>query len=144
MAFAHRAQVEVLRAAIAESGVGPEQLDYVECHGTGTRVGDPIELHALAAVHAARPTTRRPLLVGSMKGNVGHMNTAAGIGSLVKAALCTHHGQVPPSAHSHTPNRLVPWDEMPLRLAGLACGRVGGGVFVWHRRHQCSRGLGGT
>ena len=116
----HLGQVEVIRAALADGDVDPGHLDYIECHGTGTRVGDPIELHALAAVHAGRPSTQRPLLVGSIKGNLGHMNTAAGVGSLVKAALCTHHGEVPPSPYSQKPNELVPWTDLPLRLAQTA------------------------
>jgi acyl transferase domain-containing protein len=119
----HLGQVEVIRTALIDGGIEPAQVDYIECHGTGTRVGDPIELHALAAVHADRPVTQRPLLVGSIKGNLGHMNTAAGIGSLVKAALCTYHGEVPPNPYSERPNELVPWSDLPLRVAqtGSCC-----------------------
>ena len=116
----HLGQVEVIRTALIDGGIEPAQVDYIECHGTGTRVGDPIELHALAAVHADRPVSQRPLLVGSIKGNLGHMNTAAGIGSLVKAALCTYHGEVPPNPYSERPNELVPWSDLPLRVAQTA------------------------
>lgn len=116
----HQGQAEVLRAALSDGNIAAADVDYIECHGTGTRVGDPIELHALAEVHAGRPSARRPLLVGSIKGNVGHMNTVAGVGSLVKAALCTYHGEVPPSPHSAKPNKLVPWADMPLQLAQSA------------------------
>lgn len=98
-----RGQVAALRAAHAAAGISPETIDYIEAHGTGTRLGDPIELTALAEVLA--PATRsRPVLVGSVKSNIGHLDAAAGIASLVKTALALRHRQIPATLHVRRPN----------------------------------------
>lgn len=86
-------------------------------------VGDPIEIHALAEVHAGRPPSS-PLLVGSSKGHLGHLNTAAGIASFAKACLVLHHRVAPPSLHASTPTRLVDWASVPIRLASGSTGGV--------------------
>lgn len=90
-----RAQAEVIRAALSDAGLDPLDVGYVECHGTGTVVGDPIEVAALGSVIGASRPPDRPLLLGSAKAVVGHAEAAAGIAGLIKTILCVRHGEVP-------------------------------------------------
>ncbi|MEU1689470.1 SDR family NAD(P)-dependent oxidoreductase, partial [Micromonospora sp. NPDC005707] len=109
------AQRRVLGDAYANAGVDPATVQYVELHGTGTRVGDPIEAAALgAALGSGRTGT--PLAVGSAKTNVGHLEGAAGVVGLIKAALSIRHRQLPPSLNFATPNPDIPLDELRLRV----------------------------
>ncbi len=120
MAPNRQAQEAVLRAAYADAGIRPEQVDYVEAHGTGTLLGDPIEAGALAAVVAADRPADRPVLVGSVKTNLGHLEAAAGIAGLIKAVLMVRHRAVPPSLHFERPNPHIPFAELKLRVAAAA------------------------
>ncbi|WP_181785274.1 type I polyketide synthase [Streptomyces phytophilus] len=108
-------QLGVLRRAYANAGVDPADVDYIEAHGTGTSVGDPVELEALASVVGERARDRRPL-VGSVKTNIGHAEAAAGIAGLIKAVLCLEHRTVPPSLHLKNPNPAVDWENLPLTV----------------------------
>ncbi|MGW2190012.1 type I polyketide synthase, partial [Streptomyces sp. NPDC001719] len=111
------AQEDVLRRAYEQAGVDPSRVQYVELHGTGTKVGDPIEAAALGAVlGTARRDSGTPLLVGSAKTNVGHLEGAAGIVGLIKAALGLRHGELFPSLNFRTPNPDIPLDELNLRV----------------------------
>ncbi len=107
-------QREVLRLACARAGVAPGEVRYVELHGTGTRVGDPVEAAALGAELGAG--RELPLLVGSAKTNVGHLEGAAGVVGLIKAALSIRHRELPPSLNFATPNPDIPLDELNLRV----------------------------
>ncbi|MEV6229235.1 type I polyketide synthase [Saccharopolyspora shandongensis] len=110
------AQREVIRAAYAASGVDPAEVQYVELHGTGTKVGDPVEASALgAALGAVRPPGS-PLPVGSAKTNVGHLEGAAGIVGLLKVALAIRHRRLPPSLNFETPNPAIPLDSLNLAV----------------------------
>lgn len=110
-----RAQMACVRAAFARAGIDPAATQYVEAHGTGTRQGDPIELRALGTVLSeGRPEGER-CRVGSVKTNLGHSETAAGITGLIKAALCVAKRQLPPSLHCRDPNPAV--DFAALKLA---------------------------
>ena len=93
------AQQAVLRSAYARAGLAPATVDHVEAHGTGTPLGDPIEAGALGAVLGRDRDPDQPLLLGSVKGNLGHLESAAGIAGLVKAVLALHHDRIPPSLH---------------------------------------------
>ncbi|MFZ1425540.1 MAG: beta-ketoacyl synthase N-terminal-like domain-containing protein, partial [Geminicoccaceae bacterium] len=93
-----RAQEAVIRAALANAGLTPADVDAIEAHGTGTSLGDPIELHALASLFRDRDQDR-PLWVGSLKSNIGHLAAGAGIMGLIKAVLMAKRGEVPPSLH---------------------------------------------
>ncbi|WP_329334332.1 acyltransferase domain-containing protein [Streptomyces sp. NBC_01352] len=93
------AQQAVLRSAYARAGLDPAGVDYVEAHGTGTPLGDPIEAGALDAVLGAGRDPDQPLLLGSVKGNLGHLESAAGIAGLVKTVLALHHDRIPSSLH---------------------------------------------
>lgn len=109
-------QTEVLRQACESAGVSSHDIQYVELHGTGTRVGDPIEAAALgSALSSARPPDR-PLVVGSAKTNVGHLEGAAGIVGLIKAALCISHRMLPASLNFERPNPRIPLGELRLRV----------------------------
>ncbi|MFJ2211823.1 SDR family NAD(P)-dependent oxidoreductase [Streptomyces sp. NPDC101062] len=108
------AQEEVLRLAYERAGVDPASVQYVELHGTGTRLGDPIEAAALGAVLGAARGTAAPLQVGSVKTNVGHLESAAGITGLIKTALAIRHRLLPPSLGFTTPNPRIPLADLNL------------------------------
>ena len=111
------AQARLVRDACAAAGCDPASVGYVEAHGTGTAVGDPIEAHALSrALCEARPADR-PLVIGSVKTNLGHLETAAGIAGLVKAALVVSRGQIPPSLHFENPSPHIDFEASKLRVA---------------------------
>nr|WP_269455615.1 type I polyketide synthase [Micromonospora narathiwatensis] len=111
------AQEAVLRSAYERAGVPPERVGYVEAHGTGTLLGDPIEAKALAAVACVDRDPRQPLLVGSVKSNLGHLEAAAGIAGLIKTALVLRHREIPPSLHYEQPNPHIPFARLALRVA---------------------------
>jgi len=110
------AQEAVLRAAYTQAGISPGQVDYIEAHGTGTPLGDPIELGALGAVLAQGRDAGRRCALGSVKTNIGHLEAAAGIAGLIKTALALHHRAIPPSLHFSQPNPHVAFDSLPLRV----------------------------
>ncbi|MEW1642646.1 type I polyketide synthase [Streptomyces sp. NPDC091219] len=110
------AQREVITTALGAAGVHPDEVQYVELHGTGTPVGDPIEAQALGAAFGTGSARSVPLAVGSAKTNVGHLEGAAGIVGLVKAALSLHHRQLPASLNFETPNPAIPLDRLHLRV----------------------------
>ncbi|MEW2554403.1 type I polyketide synthase [Streptomyces zhihengii] len=114
------AQAALLRAACRDAGVDPAEVRYVELHGTGTRAGDPVEASALAAVHGEHRDAGRPLLVGSVKTNIGHLDAAAGVLGLIKAALSVRHGVLPASLNYETPNPDIPLDAWKLRVNATA------------------------
>ena len=108
------AQQAVIRRALAASGVKPSQISYVEAHGTGTPLGDPIELHALAAIYGQARLKEQPLVVGSVKTNVGHLEAAAGIAGLIKVVLALQHEAIPSHLHLKQLNPHIPLYEMPV------------------------------
>ncbi len=107
---------QVMENALAQAGVDPLDVDYVEAHGTGTAVGDPIELNAVESVYGRGRDTRNPLLIGSVKTNVGHLESAAGVAGLIKAALVVKRGVIPKHLHFHTPNPAFQWDSASLKV----------------------------
>ncbi|MFG2819819.1 type I polyketide synthase [Kitasatospora sp. NPDC048365] len=110
------AQADVVRRALRRAGVEPARVGYVELHGTGTRVGDPIEAAALGDALGAGRAAGSPLLVGSAKTNVGHLEGAAGIVGLLKTVLAVHRGRLPASLNFATPNPDIPFGELGLRV----------------------------
>ncbi|WP_434444136.1 SDR family NAD(P)-dependent oxidoreductase [Lentzea sp. E54] len=111
-----RAQAEVLRAAYRAADLDPQQVHYVELHGTGTRVGDPIEAAALGEVLGAGRTPGDALRVGSVKTNIGHLEGAAGIAGLLKTVLSISRGKVPPSLNFAAPNPDIAFDELGIKV----------------------------
>jgi acyl transferase domain-containing protein/acyl carrier protein/phospholipid N-methyltransferase len=110
------AQARLVRDACKDAGVAPSQISFVEAHGTGTAVGDPIEAHALAEALCADQSRETPLVIGSVKTNLGHLETAAGVAGLIKAALVLKHGQIPASLHFKTPNPNIDFAALKLRV----------------------------
>ncbi len=110
-------QEAVLRDALVNAGVAAAQIGYVETHGTGTELGDPIELQALGAVMGEQRSADSPLLVGSAKTNVGHLETAAGVTGFIKLVLALQHKAIPPHLHFATPNPHIDWGNLPVRVA---------------------------
>ena len=109
-----RAQEKLLRQALTNAHVTPDDVAYIEAHGTGTALGDPIEIRALGAVFGATRAT--PLLVGSVKSNLAHLEAAAGIAGVIKTVLALQHGQIPPHLHFTTPNPYIEWDEVAIAI----------------------------
>ncbi|MXW29533.1 MAG: SDR family NAD(P)-dependent oxidoreductase, partial [Chloroflexi bacterium] len=110
------AQERVIEEALARAGVEPSEVDYLEAHGVGSNLGDPIEVRAAAAVYGRGREADRPLLVGSVKTNIGHLESAAGIAALIKAVLAMEHGVIPKQLHLDNPNPNLDWDQLPVRV----------------------------
>ncbi len=100
-------QAEVIAAALAAADVSPDSIGYVECHGTATPLGDPIEFAGLTEGFGGRAVQRPHCALGSAKANIGHLDVAAGVTGLIKAALALHHGEIPPLANFHSPSRHI-------------------------------------
>jgi acyl transferase domain-containing protein len=111
-----RAQSAVIRAALSDAGVAAADVDYVEAHGTATSLGDPIEAHALGAVYGDGRRPDRPLRIGSVKTNIGHLEAAAGLAGLLKVALALHERALPAQLHLAFRNPHVEWSRHPLRV----------------------------
>jgi 3-oxoacyl-(acyl-carrier-protein) synthase/non-ribosomal peptide synthetase component F/acyl carrier protein len=107
------AQEKLLQQVLQRAHLQPEQLDLIETQGTGTELGDLIEISALANVFKARTT---PLLLGSVKTNIGHLSGAAGIASLIKVVLSLQHRQIPPNLHFDEPNPRIDWENLPFEV----------------------------
>jgi len=107
-------QQEVLRTAYENAGVDPALVDYVECHGTGTPVGDPIELEALGSVLGEGRDSDRPCAIGSVKTNIGHTEAAAGVAGLIKVALALERRLIPASLHVTEANPAIPFADLKL------------------------------
>ena len=111
------AQERVIREALRRAGLEPAAVDYLEAHGTGTALGDPIEINAVAAVYGAGRDPARPLLVGSVKTNIGHLEGAAGVAGLIKLLLSMNHGVIPKHLHFREPTPRLDWEGLPVRVA---------------------------
>lgn len=107
------AQKAVLGRALEECGLGPGDVEYLEAHGTGTLLGDPIEVDAIRHVYC-KELRERPLLIGAVKGNIGHLESAAGVASLIKAVLCLQHAEIPAIAGLQELNPRIPGDDSAL------------------------------
>ena len=110
------AQEKVIRQALGNAGVAPADVNYIEAHGTGTALGDPIEIGALDEVFTPNHSDSSPLTIGSVKTNFGHLEGAAGIAGLMKIVLALQHEEIPPHLHFQQGNPLVDWDRLPFRI----------------------------
>ncbi|NER48711.1 MAG: type I polyketide synthase [Symploca sp. SIO1A3] len=110
-------QVAVIRKALANGGVEPTSVSYIEAHGTGTSLGDPIEVGAIGTVFGKTHSQEEPLIIGSAKTNIGHLEGAAGIAGLMKVVLQLQHQQMAPSLHFNQPNPYINWSELPVKVS---------------------------
>ncbi|SFS44420.1 hybrid non-ribosomal peptide synthetase/type I polyketide synthase [Marininema halotolerans] len=131
-------QAAVIQAAQQMAGVKPEEISYVETHGTGTTLGDPLEIEALTLAFGEQEPGR--VLIGSVKTNIGHLDAAAGVAGLIKTVLTLYHRQVPPSLHYQHPNRRIDFGNNPFRV-NTTLSSLGDGVI---RAGVSSFGMGGT
>lgn len=135
-------QAEAIGKALAVSGVKADQIELVECHGTGTYLGDPIEVAALTEAYRTQTDKVDYARLGSVKTNIGHLDTAAGVAGLVKATLALHHGVMPPSLGYEAPNPAIGFEGSPFS--------VNAALTPWPRRdaprHAAinALGVGGT
>ena len=109
-------QQAVVRQALDDAGVGPEEISYVEAHGTGTYLGDPIEAGALAQVFGPYHDGSNPLYIGAVKTNIGHLESASGIASVIKTILALQHAEIPRNLHFTQLNPNIPWDGLALHV----------------------------
>ena len=109
-------QQRAMLEALGRAGIAPGNADYLEAHGTGTVVGDPIELSAAAAVYGRGRGNERPVLVGSVKTNIGHLGPAAGAAGLIKTVLAMRHGVIPRHLNFKRPTPSLDWDRLPVRV----------------------------
>ncbi|GIJ19755.1 type I polyketide synthase [Micromonospora lutea] len=142
MAPSSASQKAVLRDAYTAAGVAPDTVELVEAHGTGTLLGDPIEVAALADVLADGRSVDNPLLIGSVKTNIGHLEAAAGVAGFIKAALALHRGSIPASLHFDEPNQHIPFATLHVDVVTEA--RKWPGPGPRHVAGVSSFGFGGT
>jgi acyl transferase domain-containing protein/surfactin synthase thioesterase subunit/acyl carrier protein len=112
------AQAKAMVEAMVVAGVSPDQIGYVECHGTGTIVGDPLEIDALTKAFRTGTDRRGFCAIGSVKTNIGHLEQTAGVAALIKAALTLKHGKIPPSLHFERPNPKIDFGDSPFFVNG--------------------------
>jgi microcystin synthetase protein McyD len=110
------AQQAVIRQALANAKVKPSEVDYIEAHGTGTSLGDPIEVGAIGGVFASDRQDSQPLIIGSVKTNIGHLEAAAGIAGLIKVVLSLQHQEIPANLHFHEPNPYIDWHQLAVKV----------------------------
>ncbi|MCA9537840.1 MAG: AMP-binding protein, partial [Myxococcales bacterium] len=110
------AQVMAQRAALADAGLPPAAVSYIETHGTGTSLGDPIEVGAITDVFGADRAAHDSLWLGAVKTNIGHLESASGVAGLIKGVLAIEHGAIPANLHLETPSPHIAWAELPVRL----------------------------
>ncbi len=110
------AQEKVIKSALKNATIDPQRVNYIEVHGTGTALGDPIEIEALSQVYGSNRTAENPLLLGSVKTNIGHLEAAASIASLIKVVLSLQNQELPAHLHLKQLNPAVSWERLPFSI----------------------------
>jgi acyl transferase domain-containing protein len=110
-------QQKLIHAALANAKLDPNLVSYVEVHGTGTALGDPIEVEALASALCKGRSPKQPLMIGSVKTNIGHLEAAAGVAGLIKVVLAIQHREIPAHLHLKNPNPSISWEDLPIAIA---------------------------
>ncbi len=108
------AQEDVICAAWKDAGIDPETISYIEAHGTGTKLGDPVEISGIQRAFRRYTERKQFCSIGSVKSNIGHLDSAAGIAGLIKAVKCLYHKELPASLHFQRPNRKIPFEDSPV------------------------------
>ena len=108
------AQAEVIIKAWQDAGIHPETITYIEAHGTGTALGDPIEIHGIKEAFSKYTQRKQFCSIGSVKTNIGHLDNAAGIAGLIKAVLALQNKEIPPSLHFRSPNKHIRFEDTPV------------------------------
>ncbi len=111
-----KAQASLIESVVSKSNLDPGDISFIESHGTGTNLGDPIELRALEKVFAKNRNAEDPLYIGAAKSNIGHTESAAGVAGFIKAVLCLQHKTIPPNLHFTKPNTNFNWDAVPFTI----------------------------
>lgn len=137
-----RRQADVIVEALANAGVEAETVSYIETHGTGTPLGDPIEVAALTAAFRTSTSNNGFCAIGSLKTNVGHLEAAAGVAGLIKATLALHHRRIPASLHYEAPNPEIDFASSPFYVAATSMAWPGGATP--RRAGVSALGVGGT
>lgn len=131
-------QIDVILSAQANANITPDQVHYVETHGTGTQLGDPVELSALQQVFAEQMPGPKSCAIGSLKSNIGHLDVASGVAGFIKTTLALHHQLLPPTLHHKEPTKVFDWDASAFYvnsslqelqeacIAGVSCFGIGG------------------
>jgi acyl transferase domain-containing protein len=135
-------QADVIAKAMAMAAIDPDSLSFVEGHGTGTPIGDPIEVEALTRVFRRQTSRKGFCALGSVKTNIGHLDTAAGVAGLIKATLAIKHREIPPTLHFEKPNPALDLDNSPFYVSNTLVSRKDGPTPF--RAAVSSFGLGGT
>ncbi|MEW6234514.1 MAG: beta-ketoacyl synthase N-terminal-like domain-containing protein [Candidatus Omnitrophota bacterium] len=136
------AQAAMLREALHRAGLAPDDIGYIETHGTGTPMGDIVEIEALGKVFGQRRKEAGPLYIGSVKTNIGHLEGAAGIAGLIKTILSLQKEAIPPHLHFRTPNPAIAWKQLPFQIPTQTISWPHGGQS--RRAGVSSFGLSGT
>lgn len=136
-----KAQEKLLTSVYENSGISPASVDYLETHGSSTLIGDAMEIKALSKVFCENRSISQPLVVGTLKTNIGHTEATSGVAGLIKVALSLHHREIPPNLHFNKPNPYIPFENLPLKIpqklefypeknepniAGISCFGFGG------------------
>ncbi|WP_064201988.1 non-ribosomal peptide synthetase [Brevibacillus brevis] len=137
-----KGQAEVIQQVLEDTKVHPETISYIEAHGTGTYLGDPIEFAALNEVYTKYTSNKQYCGLGSVKTNIGHLDTAAGLAGCIKVALSLYHNEIPPSLHYEKPNPNINLDQSPFYVVDTL--KKWEDAPVPHRAALSSFGLGGT
>jgi amino acid adenylation domain-containing protein len=137
-------QAAVISEALAVAGVDPTTIGYIEAHGTGTALGDPIEIQAVTRAFREVTDRRGFCAIGSLKSNVGHLDVAAGVGGLIKTVLALEHAEIPPSLHYERPNPRIDFAAAPVYVNAALTPWPAGQPGVPRRAGVDSFGLGGT
>ncbi|MGD8909000.1 MAG: SDR family NAD(P)-dependent oxidoreductase, partial [Chromatiales bacterium] len=135
-------QQQLIRRAAAKAGVALGDIQYFEAHGTGTAVGDPLEMAAIGGTIGQERSVDNPCIVGAVKSGIGHLEAASGVAGLIKSALCLKHGCVPPQANLNELNPAIPFEDLHIRIAQQAMPLAAGGLPVLAAIN--SFGYGGT
>ena len=134
-------QRDVIRTALERAGLSSRDIRYVEAHGTGTPIGDPIEIEALSQAYSPDKPKAGGCYIGSIKSNIGHLDTAAGVAGLIKASLALEHALIPPTLHCLHPSKKIDFDQTPFRVANKLTPWPVEGL---RRAGVSSFGMGGT